>query len=56
MLGFLFGLGLVVYGWPQPCGLMVPECSESYILVFIGVMIIAASVGLMTYSFWRRSR
>jgi hypothetical protein len=50
MLGFLVGLALLVYGWPQPCGAFVPYCSESYSLVIFGIVIMAVSVRLMTYS------
>jgi hypothetical protein len=50
MLGFLVGLGLLVYGWPQPCGAFVPQCGDPYPLVIFGIVIMAASVGLMTYS------
>jgi hypothetical protein len=51
MLGFLFGLGLLVYDWPQPCGAMVP-CPNyfPYTLVIFGILIVLASVGLMTFS------
>jgi len=55
MLGFLIGLGLLVYGWPQPCGVFVPYCGDSYSLVAFGIVIIAASVGLMTYSVRNRA-
>lgn len=59
MLGFLVGLGLLVYGWPQPCGLPVPHfvpyCGDSYSLVIFGIVIMAASVGLMTYSIRNRA-
>jgi len=55
MLGFLVGLGLLVYGWPHPCGAFVPYCSESYSLVILGIVITAASVGLTTYSIRNRA-
>jgi hypothetical protein len=56
MVGLLAGLGLLIYGWPQPCGLLVPECSNSYALVIFGILIVLASVGLMTYSIRKHIR
>jgi hypothetical protein len=49
LLGLLVGLGLLVYGWPQPCGAFIP-CGNSYSLVIFGVLIMVVSVGLMAYS------
>ena len=50
MLGFIVALGLLVYGSPQPCGAFDPYCGHSFSLVIFGYVIMAASVGLMTYS------
>ena len=53
MVGLLAGLGLVVYGWPQPCTGYLPFCPyplSFYIFVFLGILIVLASVGLMVYS------
>jgi len=50
----LVGLGLLIYGWPQPCGAMVPEFGSTYAFVIFGIVIMAASAGLMTYSIRNR--
>jgi hypothetical protein len=58
MLGLLVGIGLLVYGWPQPCGpfgigpfgLCTSSLLASYSVVIFGIVVMAASVGLMTYS------
>ena len=58
MLGLLVGIGLLVYGWPRPCwsfgigpfGLCTSSLLASYSVVIFGNVVMAASVGLMTYS------
>jgi len=63
MLGLLVGIGLLVYGWPQPCGPFFGigpgigpfgSCASSllaaYSVVIFGIVVMAASVGLITYS------
>jgi hypothetical protein len=50
MLGLLAGIGLLVYGWPQPCAFHTCPNIYPYYIVDFGILIIAASVGLMTYS------
>ena len=64
MLGLLVGIGLLVYGWPQPCGpgpffgigpgigpfgLCASSLLAAYFVVIFGIVVMAASVGLMTY-------
>jgi len=58
MIGLLVGIGLLVYGWPQACGPFgvgpFGPCASSLLaacsVVIFGIVVMAASVGLMTYS------
>jgi len=64
MLGLLIGIGLLVYGWPQPCGpfgigpgpgigpfgLCASSLLAAYSVVIFSIVVMAASVSLMTYS------